>query len=194
MMDFLTSDYSIYDHLICGDGFNYGLDLMLTKNTGRLTGWLGYSYGRALRRFDREGMDGLYPASHERVHELDMVAVYRTGKRWEPSLNLVVASGTPFTAPEYFYMLNRNIFVKYGKFNGQHLNRYMRLDLSVNYDLKVRNSGFIKAHGLNLSLYNALCRGNDLDYRLKIYKNRVYYQHVSFLTWALPSISYYCRF
>ena len=194
MMDFLTSAYDIYDHLICGDGFNYGLDLMLSKNSGRFTGWLGYSYGRALRRFDREGMDGLYPASHERVHELDMVAVYRTGKRWEPSLNLVVASGTPFTAPEYFYMLNRNIFIKYGKFNGQHLNRYIRLDLSVNYDLNVRKSGFIKEHGLNLSLYNALCRANDLDYRLKIYKNRVYYQHVSFLTWALPSISYYCRF
>lgn len=194
MMDFLTSAYDIYDHMICGDGFNYGLDMMVTKNSGRITGWLSYSYGRALRRFDREGMDGLFSASHERVHELDLVAVYKSGKRLEPSLNLVVASGTPFTVPEYFYMLNRNIFIKYGKFNGQHLNRYIRMDLSVNYNLNVRSSGFIKSHGLNLSLYNALCRGNDLDYRLKIYKGRVYYHHVSFLTWALPSISYYCRF
>lgn len=194
MMDFLTSAYDIYDHLICGDGFNYGLDLMVTKNKGRLTGWVGYSYGRALRRFDREGMDGLFSASHERVHELDMVAAYKTGKRWEPSLNLVLASGTPLTAPEYFYMINRNIFIKYGKFNGQHLNPYMRLDLSFNYDLNVRKSSLIKSHGLNLSLYNTLCRGNDLDYRLKIYKDRFYYHHVSFMTWALPSISYYCRF
>ena len=194
MIDFLTSDYDVYDHLICGDGFNYGLDLMLTKNTGRVTGWLGYSLGRALRRFDREGMDGLYPASHERVHELDMVAVYKTGRRWEPSMNLVVASGTPFTAPEYFYMLNRNIFVKYGEFNSKRMNPYVRLDLSVNYDLKTRNSGFIKSHGLNLSLYNALCRANDLGYRLKIYKERFYYHHVTFMKWALPSISYYCRF
>ena len=194
MMDFLTSDYSVYDHLICGDGFNYGLDLMLTKNTGPLTGWVSYSFGRALRRFDREGMDGLYPASHERLHELDMVAVYKTGKRWEPSLTLVAAGGTPFTAPEYFYILNRNIFMKYGKFNGSRMNPYIRLDLSVNYDLKVRDSRFIRSHGLNLSVYNVLCRGNDLGYRLKVYNEKFYFHHVSFLTWALPSISYYCKF
>ena len=194
MIDFLTTEYDIYDHLICGDGFNYGLDLMLTKNTGSLTGWVGYSFGRALRRFDREGMAGLYPASHERVHELDMVAVYRTGRRWEPSLNLVMASGTPFTAPEYFYMLNRNIFVKYGEFNAERLRPYMRLDLSVNYDLKVKSSSSIKSHGLNFSLYNAFCRANDLGYRLKIYKNRFYFRHETFMKWALPSISYYCKF
>ncbi|MBO4724787.1 MAG: TonB-dependent receptor [Bacteroidaceae bacterium] len=194
MMDFLTSDYSVYDHLICGDGYNYGLDLMLTKNTGRLTGWVSYSFGRALRRFDREGMDGLYPASHERLHELDMVAVYKTGGRWEPSMTLVAAGGTPFTAPEYFYMLNRNVFIKYGEFNGSRLNPYIRLDLSVNHDLKLKNDRFIKSHGLNFSVYNALCRGNDLGYRLKIYKDKIYYHHVSFLTWALASISYYCKF
>ena len=194
IMDFLTSDYNVYDHLICGDGFNYGLDLMVTKNAGRLTGWISYSFGRALRQFDREGMDGLFPASHERLHELDMVAVYKTGKRWEPSLTLVAAGGTPFTAPEYFYMLNRNIFIKYGEFNGSRLNPYIRLDLSVNHDLKLRNDRFIKSHGLNFSIYNVLCRGNDLGYRLKIYKDKIYYHHISFLGWALPSISYYCKF
>lgn len=194
MMDFLTSDYSIYDHLICGDGFNYGLDLMLTKNAGHLTGWISYSFGRALRRFDREGMDKLYPASHERLHELDMVAVYKTGKRWEPSLTLVAAGGTPFTAPEYFYMLNRNIFIRYGEFNGSRMNPYIRMDLSFNYNLNVRNDRFIKSHGLNLSIYNTLCRGNDLGYMLKVYNEKFYYHHVSFLTWALPSISYYCKF
>ena len=31
-------------------------------------------------------------------------------------------------------------------------------------------------------------------YRLKIYKERFYYQHISFMKWALPSISYYCKF
>ena len=193
-LDFLVSDYSVTDHLICGDGFNYGLDLMLSKNTGRLTGWVSYSYGRALRRFEREGMDGLFPASHERVHELDLVAVYKTGRRLEPSLTLVAAGGTPFTAPEYFYMLDRNIFIKYGEFNAARLNPYIRMDLSVNYDLKVRNDRFIRSHGLNLSLYNVLCRGNDIAYRLKVYNDKFYYHHMSFLTVVLPSISYYCSF
>lgn len=194
MMDFLTTDYDVRDHLICGDGFNYGVDLMVSKNSGLLTGWVSYSYGRALRRFDREGMDGLYPASHERLHELDMVAVYKTGKRWEPSVVLVAAGGTPFTAPEYFYMINRDIFIKYGEFNSSRLNPYIRMDLSVNYDFNTRAERFIKSHGLNFSIYNVLCRGNDLSYRLKVYNDKFYYHHISFLTFMLPSVSYYCRF
>ena len=84
--------------------------------------------------------------------------------------------------------------MKYGKFNGSRMNPYIRLDLSVNYDLKVRDSRFIRSHGLNLSVYNVLCRGNDLGYRLKVYNEKFYFHHVSFLTWALPSISYYCKF
>ena len=194
LFDFLTTDYNVGDHLLCGDGFNYGADMMLSKNSGSVTGWLSLSYGRALRRFEKEGMDGFYPASHDRIFELDMVAVYKSGKRWEPSLTFVAAGGTPFTAPEYFYLLNRNIFIKYGEFNASRLNPYIRLDLSVNYNLKVRNGGSLKGHGLNLSLYNVLCRGNDLGYRMKVYENEFYYQHLSFMSFVLPSISYYCRF
>ena len=194
VIDFLASDYQVADHLISGDGFNYGADLMISKNTGRITGWLSYSYGRALRSFEGEGMKGTYPASHERVHELDLVAVYKTGRRLEPSVTLVAAGGTPFTAPEYFYMLNRNIFIKYGDFNGGRLNPYIRMDLSVNYDLKVRRDRFIKSQGLNLSMYNVLCRRNDIAYMLKVYNDKFYYHHMTLQSVVLPSISYYCSF
>lgn len=194
IIDFITTDYNFGDHLIKGDGYNYGFDVMVSKSSGRLTGWLGYSMGRALRHFDKEGMTGYYHASHERIHELDMVAVYNTGKRWEPSLVLVAASGTPFTAPEYFYMLDRKLLVRYGDFNAQRTRPYIRLDLSVNYDLNLRNDRFIKSHGLNLSVYNVLCRHNDLGYRLKVYEDSFYYHNIMFLGFALPSISYYCTF
>ena len=194
LIDFLTTDYSVTDHLISGNGYNYGFDLMLSKNTGNITGWISYSYGRALRRFDRDGMDKMYSASHERIHELDLVAVYKTGKCWEPSVVFVAAGGTPFTAPDYFYMINRNIFIKYGDFNANRLDPYIRLDISVNYDFKIRDSGHIESHGLNLSLYNVLCRSNDLAYNLKIYNDMFYISHLTFLGWVLPSISYYCKF
>ena len=194
IIDFVTTDYDLEDHLLKGEGFNYGFDVMLSKSSGRLTGWLGYSMGRAMRRFDRDDMTGYYHASHERVHELDMVAVYKTGKRWEPSMVFVAASGTPFTAPEYFFMIDRKILVRYGDFNAQRTRPYIRLDLSVNYDLKLRNDRFIRSHGLNLSIYNVLCRDNDLGYRLKVYEDSFYFHGIKFLGFALPSLSYYCKF
>ena len=194
MIDFIASDFNLQDHLIKGNGYNYGFDLMLSKDRGRLTGWVGYSYGRARRRFDDLRSDVMFPASHERLHELDVVAMYETGKRWKPSATLVAAGGTPFTVAEHFFVLDREIFVKYGEFNGKRMNPYIRLDLSVNYDLKVKSGSFVKSQGLNLSLYNVLCRSNDLGYRLKVYKDNLYYTSVSFLSLALPSISYYCTF
>ena len=194
IIDFITTDYNLEDHLLRGDGYNYGFDVMLSKSSGRLTGWMGYSFGRAMRHFDKEDMSGYYHASHERLHEFDMVAVYKTGKRWEPSMVLVAASGSPFTAPEYFFMIDRKIMVQYGSFNAQRTAPYIRMDLSVNYDLNLKRDRFIKSHGLNLSLYNVLCRQNDLGYRLKVYHDSFYYNGVYFFRYALPSISYYCKF
>ena len=194
IIDILTTEFNLQDHIVKGNGYNYGFDVMLSKNSGRLTGWIGYSYGRARRRFDDFKTDVYYPASHERVHELDVVALYDTGKRWHPSLTLVAAGGTPFTAAESFYMLDRKMFVKYGEFNANRMNPYIRLDLSVNYDLNIRDGRFVKSHGLNLSLYNVLCRTNDLGYRLKVYKDNFFYHPVSFMSLVLPSISYYCTF
>ena len=194
MIDVVASDFEVNDHLIKGDGYNYGFDMMLSKNGGSLTGWIAYSYGRALRRFDREGMDRYHSASHERLYELDATAVYKTGRRWEPSVVLVAAGGTPFTAPEYFYLLDRKLFVKYGDFNGNRVKPYLRLDLSVNYSFKVPRNSRLRSHGINFSVYNVLGRNNELGYRLKVYERHFYYHPVSFITIPLPSLSYYCKF
>ena len=91
-------------------------------------------------------------------------------------------------------MIDRKILVRYGDFNAQRTRPYIRLDLSFNYDLKLRNDRFIKSHGLNLSIYNVLFRDNDLGYRLKVYEDSFYYHNIMFLGFALPSVSYYCKF
>lgn len=194
LIDFLSTDYSLYDHLIKGEGRNYGVDVMLTKNTGNLLGWISYSYGRALRNFSAAGVEGWYPARHERRHELDLLLTYKTGKRWEPSCTFVAADGTPFTAPEYFYLINYNVFARYGEYNANRLRPYMRMDLSVNIELNHRNRSFIKEHGLSVSAYNVLCRNNDISYQMKIYDDKIYYNHISFVSTVLPTISYYCKF
>ena len=52
MLDFIYTSYTLDNVLLKGEGKNYGLNFMLHKRTGRLTGWLGYAWGRALRRFN----------------------------------------------------------------------------------------------------------------------------------------------
>lgn len=190
--DFIVSDYSLNQHLLHGSGRNFGASLMLVKRTGRLTGWASYSFGRALRTFTNAGYNDTYPANHERIHEFNLLATYKISRRLHLGATFVLASGTPFTAPEYFYMINQKIVTQYSKRNSNRLPAYCRMDLSLNCRLGKLNSRVEK--GLNLSLYNALSRRNLLYYGVKLWNNEFAYKQVNFLNFALPSISFYCRF
>jgi hypothetical protein len=67
----------------------------------------------------------------------------------------------------------------------------MRLDLSANYDFRMRNG---RRSGINLSVYNATMHGNDIYYRLKIYENGIAAKPFRFALIIMPSINYYYHF
>lgn len=190
--DFVVSDYQLNKHLLHGRGRNFGVSLMLTKRTGRLTGWLSYSFGRALRTFDNKNFNDTYPASHERIHELNFLVSYKLSRRLNLGATFVLASGTPFTAPKYFYIINQKIVTQYAAHNSNRLPAYSRLDLSLNCRLGRLQSKTEK--GLNFSLYNTLQHSNALYYGMKIYRNEVAYRRVTFLAYMLPSLSFYYKF
>lgn len=192
VLDFINSEYALSESLLNGKGTNYGFDLMLNKCYGRLTGWICYTYTQADRSFPLAGMNGNYPAKHERPHEINAVATYSLKKHWSFSATFVHASGTPFTAPVNMYLLNGNIVSEYGEHNGNRLHPYQRLDLSANYKWATRKG---MERGMNLSLYNALCHENELFYYVKQNrKNEIYYNPVTFMLPILPSISFFCKF
>jgi hypothetical protein len=113
---------------------------MVNKRTGKLTGWLSYAWGRAFRRFDKFGLDKKYPAAHERIHELNVVGTFRLNERWSVGGTFVYASGTPFTAPKHFYIMNGQLLSEFGEHNANRLKPYCRLDLSANYSLKKKGN------------------------------------------------------
>lgn len=191
ILDFIYTSYNLDNVLLKGEGENYGLNFMLHKRTGRLTGWFGYAWGRALRKFDHPDYPSTYLASHERPHELNLVATYRLNNRWSVGGTFVYASGTPFTAPKHFYIMDSQLVTAYGEHNANRLKPYSRLDLSVNYNFKKRGQ---TESGINLSLYNALSHDNNLFRRMRIYKGKFGYQPVRFLIKILPSINYYYKF
>ena len=163
---------------------------MLNKLTGKLTGWVSYSFGRAMRKFDAYG-DKWYSANHERIHEVNIVATYKIGKRFDIGGTFVYASGTPFTSVKYFYLMNENILAEFGEKNANRLNDYIRLDISANYDIIKKEK---RTAGINLSIYNALCRENEIYYGVKPSENGIKFKSISFLTNILPSISFYYKF
>ena len=191
LFDLLYSSYDLGETLLLGRGTNYGINVMINKTRGRLTGWVSYSYGRALRRFDSPLYPDEYPANHERLHEFNAVASMQLGKRWSIGATFVFASGTPFTASKAFYIINSRLISEYGERNSNRLKPYCRLDLSANYYFKKSAQ---HESGINVSLYNALLHDNDLYYRLKYYENQFGYQAFRFIGKILPSINYFYKF
>lgn len=187
VMDFLTEDYDLDSHLQHGRGQNYGLSLMAQRTSGRVTGWLSYTYARALRRLRELGAD-VFPSNHDRPHEVNAVATCKISERWSLSATAVYASGTPFTAPSNIYFISGTIISEYGRHNANRLAPYFRADVSVCYRWTARHG---LRHGLNLSVYNATDHENQLFYSVRQYKSgTIYYSPTCFKIKVLPSVSY----
>lgn len=191
LFDFFMEKYDLNNVLLKGSGWNYGLNAMLHKKTGDLTGWVSYSLGRALRRFNNQEYTGIYPANHERIHEFNAVCMYDY-RNWDFSGTFVCASGLPFTAPESYYLSSGKLIVSYGEHNACRMRPYIRLDLSATYSFN--RSGKYE-DGINLSIYNVLARKNEVLYRLHVTKDNKYaYVSLAFMLKFVPSISYYIKF
>lgn len=192
-MSFINSIYSLDDALLHGSGCNYGLSVMLNKCTGRLTGWISYSFGRSLRMYEYPKLSGTFPANHERIHEMDAVLTWKVGRRWSFGGTFVLASGTPFTAPKTFYLLNGRIISQYADHNANRLPAYARLDLSANWQLGSLSRRW--KHFVNVSVYNATARRNSLFYSIGYSDEGSFrYQRFVFMPFPLPSVSYTVKF
>ena len=191
MMKFLNADYELADNLLHGKGHNYGMSIMVAKRMGLITGWVSYAYGRARRSFLEDNYQNTFSASHERPHEVNALVCWNINRHWTLAATYVFASGTPFTAPESFYIVNGMLLAQYGPHNARRLKPYNRLDFSVNYLLPSRH---LRQSGLNLSIYNATMQNNDITCRLKIYNGNFLYSHFALFKYILPSVSYFLKF
>ena len=192
-LSFINSIYSLDAALLHGNGYNYGVSVMLSKLAGSLTGWVSYSFGRSFRTYDYPRLSGTFPANHERVHELNALLTWKVGRRWSFGSTFILASGTPFTAPEAFYLINGRITSQYAGHNNNRLPAYARLDLSMNWQLG--SLSYRWKHFVNVSVYNATARRNALFYSIGASEDGRYsYKRVYFMPFPLPSISYTVKF
>lgn len=71
---YTMSDGNWENMVLLGDGRSYGVELLLERHTGNLTGWVSYTWSKALRKFDRTGQkidEGReFYASTDRRHNL----------------------------------------------------------------------------------------------------------------------------
>ncbi len=188
VLEFLDGSYSLDRALQKGSGRSYGLNLMLQKLTGRLTGWLSLSAGRSLRSFD----GGTWPSNHERLVEFNAVATY-SWRRWDFGGTFLAAGGTPFTETLEYYLLNGQLVGVFGEHNASRLKPYIRLDLNARLHLRDRG----RMHqSLNFSVYNATMHKQEIYRNLTVDREAQTFSYGPLYLGItiLPSVSYEIRF
>lgn len=190
ILDFLSPEYKLDQSMLKTDGYNYGANIMVQKNTGSVTGWISYSYSRAIRHSDESGLPPLFPASYDRPHEIDAMIAWHIWN-FDVGGTLTFASGVPYTPVKYHYFIGDNIMAEYYDLNSGRVAPMFRLDLSLGYNLPSHGR---YTHGVNVSVFNATAHKNQSVYYLYLGYDDFYYKPASFIIPVLPSISYYCKF
>ena len=144
-----------------GDAHSYGLELMLRKTEGKLTGWLGYTYSRAFRQINGVNNDKMYPSNYDCPHDICFNISYTASKHWAFSANWIYQTGRPITTPVSFYEYNGYTVPIYGDKNNDRLPDYHRLDLAVTFKINKPERRF--QHNLILTLFNAYGRVNPIS-------------------------------
>jgi hypothetical protein len=126
--------------LLNGNGMAYGIEFLVKKTMGKLTGWGGYTYSRSLIRtsgkFPDETINNgdYYPTFYDKPNDLTIAMNYQLTRRWRVSGNFLYSTGRPATYPETSYPYNGSELVYYSDRNKYRLPDYHRLDLSVSID------------------------------------------------------------
>ncbi len=196
----LLLNENIEEELLQGRGRAYGLEFLLRKKLGRLTGWVGYTYSRTEKKidgpFEEETINfgEYYPANVDRPHDLSITAFYKFTRRWSMSANFVFMSGRPGTFPESKYIVDRFTVAGYGERNQSRIPDYHRLDLSFTLDGNLRKNK--KWNGSwTFSVYNVYSRNNAYSVYFKAVNRAVPQAYkLSVLGAAFPAITYNFNF
>jgi len=190
---------AIETEVLQGEGKAYGVEFLMKKNDGNLSGWVGYSYSKSLLKLDSEfnservNNGDYFPSNFDKPHEVSLVANYKLTKRYSFSTNLSYQTGRPITYPIGKFNFNGVERVVFSNRNEFRVPDYFRVDLGFNIEGNHKIKKF--AHSFwNISVYNILGRNNPYsvffvteDKEIKAYKSSIF-------SIPIPTITYNFKF
>ena len=152
-----------------GTGRTYGVELSFTKPTGRVNGWLNYTYSRsfnlvladALR--NRINNNEWYPSNFDRPHVLNATVNLEPNQFNVFSFNFTMQSGRPYTAANWSFKLDEIYVPIFIERNNARLPMYHRLDFSWRVHNITTREGKRWVGDWIFTIYNILGRKNAFN-------------------------------
>jgi hypothetical protein len=195
----LVMNHHIETDVINTKGTAYGIELLVKKSTGKLNGWLSYTYSRSmLQQNDPLALEKInngdqYPSNFDQPHNATLAGNYKINHRFSVSLNATYSTGRPITLPIAEYNYAGSVRVLYSDRNEYRIPDYFRTDLSMNIE------GNHKIHQLThnswtIGVYNLTGRKNAYSVYFISENGRIQGYKLSIFGSAIPFITYNIRF
>jgi hypothetical protein len=186
--------------LLQGKGWSYGVETSFSKNIGRVTGTLNYTYSRSFRQITgptaSESVNGgnAYPSNFDQPHIVNFSWKYNLSRRYYFTGNWTYHTGRPVTIPLSAFPIENMTVAYFSGRNQYRIPDYHRLDVALvfegNHKRKKRGEGTWV-----ISVYNVYGRKNPYSIFFKSDGSGIPQPYqLSILGSALPSISYNVKF
>jgi hypothetical protein len=148
-----------------GKGRSHGLELIMKKPGGRMTGWVSYNLSRSRIQIDAVNRGRWYASKFDKRHDFTFVTNIKLFGGMSLSANWLYSTGNAITLPEAVYEIEGITVPYYEGRNKYRLPDYHRLDLGLIVDAPLLRNTFKRYDrsfktSLELSFYNVYNRRN----------------------------------
>jgi len=178
----LIDEFDSFDweeRITSGEGLSYGAEFSIRKPSGRLTGWLSYTWQKSTVIFEELNNGLPFHPFQDRRHDITVFGNFQLNNRVRLSANWIMTSGSPITLPIGYYftgiqtsnveLLPNTGIEPISYFGGRNFGRmpwYHRLDLSVAIKGKERSRRW--RGEWEIGVFNAYNRRNPFNAFLKL--------------------------
>jgi hypothetical protein len=155
----ILANDNVEAELLFGKGRAYGLEMMMRKTSGKLTGWVGYTLSKVEKKINGINNNEYFNARQDRTHDISIVAMYDISKKWNISGTWVYNTGSAVTFPSGKYNAAGQTVFLYTERNGYRMPAYHRMDIGVNYEPSINKTRKYKS-SWSFGLYNVYGREN----------------------------------
>ena len=168
----LIANDAIEQVLLAGEAKAKGIELLVRKNEGKLTGWIAYTLSRSEQRTPGRTSSEVginngdwYFTPYDKTHDISITTTYALNKKWDFNANFLYQTGQPITYPEAQYQFMNFSIPNYETRNSSRLPNYHRLDLSAIYSPNRKDKEF--SGQWVFSVFNAYNRQNAANIRFQ---------------------------